>query len=129
MKQKEQFKHAYDTQVNITLDYFLEEIEKQTENDFTFLIDVMLSDSKLLKGIGHNLPFNYNDASKSVEDFLKEYNDQLNKGRELNLKEHPYIYKLYEPTFYKYGIIYYYETIQESTEDKINIIINKLKNN
>ena len=127
MKQKEQFKHAYDTQVNITLDYFLEEIEKQTENDFTFLIDVMLSDSKLLKGIGHNLPFNYNDASKSVEDFLKEYNDQLNKGRELNLKEHPYIYKLYEPTFYKYGIIYYYETIQESTEDKINIIKNKLQ--
>ena len=132
MEIKEKAKHPYNTQKNITLDYFIEQAGKRTkhEQDFTFLIDAILSDSKLIKGTGHNLPLYY-DASKPIEDFLKAYYDELKKGQELNKLDET-INKVFgdsETTNYKYGIIYYYDTIQESTEDKINIIINKLKNN
>jgi len=129
---KEKAKHPYNTQVNITLDYFMEQIDKRTKHqqDFTYLLDVILSDSQLKKGTGHTLPL-HNDASKPVEDFLKQFYDEIKKGQELN-KLDDALNKIFgetEQTNFKYGIIYYYETIQETTEDKINIIINKLKNN
>ena len=129
---KEKAKHPYNTQKNITLDYFIEQADKRTKHqqDFTYLLDVILSDSDFKEGTGHNLPLYY-DASKPIEDFLKTYYDELKKGQELNKLDET-INKVFgdsETTNYKYGIIYYYDTIQESTEDKINIIINKLKNN
>ena len=48
-----------------------------------------------------------------VADAEKQLDEAINK-----------VFGAGEPTNYKYGIIYYYETIQESTEDKINIIRN-----
>ena len=41
---KEKAKHPYNTQVNITLDYFMEQIDKRTKHqqDFTYLLDVIL---------------------------------------------------------------------------------------